>query len=327
MTDPIGSDRDETVLVTGGCGYLGSQLIRDLGRDETPASTIRILDNLHRETHASLLDLPEGVRYEFVEGDLLDPTTVEQALVGVDTVIHLAALVTTPFSHEHPQWTKHVNHWGTVRLLQDCQDAGVDQFVFASSTSVLGPGGPHDEETEPDPQSPYSRSKHEAERAVETSHGHLDTTIFRFGTIYGGGVPGIRFDAVPNRLVFSAATGQAVNLGADRNQTWPYVHVEDASSAILHGLTGEIGQGIYHTVGGNHPLEAVTASVRDAFDGTDIRFGDARSTSVFSSEVAGRSLRSTGWRPDWSLKDGILDLAGRFGDFSSLPSDHEQAPP
>lgn len=315
------SDTDETVLVTGGCGYLGSQLVRDLGREETPVSTVRILDNLHRETHPSLLDLPTGVSYEFVEGDLLDPTAVEQALDGVDTVVHLAALVTTPFSHEHPRWTKHVNHWGTVRLLQDCQEADVDRFVLASSTSVLGPGGPHDEDDDPNPQSPYSRSKHGAEKAVRSTSEDLDATILRFGTIYGGHPPGIRFDAVPNRLVFEAATGQTVNLGAARDQTWPYVHVEDASSAVIPLLSAtEFEKETLHVVAGNHELDTITAQIRSAVPDAEIRFGDDKATSVFSSEVAGERLRSTGWKPDWSIEKGIEDLVDRFGRFETGPS-------
>ena len=81
-----------TILVTGGAGYIGSRLTRDLATDYT----IRIYDNMQRETYPALMNLPETGNYQFIEGDILDGSGIRRALQGVETVIHLAAIVRTP---------------------------------------------------------------------------------------------------------------------------------------------------------------------------------------------------------------------------------------
>ncbi|HHO56329.1 MAG TPA: NAD-dependent epimerase/dehydratase family protein, partial [Trueperaceae bacterium] len=97
------------ILLTGACGYLGSELIRELAAIY-PDKTIRILDNLQNQGYAALMNLPEA-SIEFIEGDILDTQTVEYALQDVDSVVHMAAIVTTPMNFEHPTWVHQINHW------------------------------------------------------------------------------------------------------------------------------------------------------------------------------------------------------------------------
>ena len=136
---------DSVLLITGGCGYLGSQLLRDLGQGAGSDTTIRILDNLDQGRQTALMDLPAGPNYEFIEGDILDPATVNLALDGVETVIHLAAVVRTPLSFDNPAWLKQVNQWGTANLVEACLQNDVRRLVYTSSTAVYGPGGPFSE--------------------------------------------------------------------------------------------------------------------------------------------------------------------------------------
>src|SRR5690554_3662234 len=142
-----------TLLVTGGCGYLGSQLIRTLATALAPAQpsgqpaplTIRILDNLHSGQIRALMDLPDQAAYEFLEGDLLDPSALRYALRDVDAVIHLAAIVRTPLSFDNPAWLEQINHWGTAQLVEAALANGVRRVILTSTAAVYGPGGPHDE--------------------------------------------------------------------------------------------------------------------------------------------------------------------------------------
>ena len=70
-------------------------------------------------------------------------------------MVHLAAVVRTPLSFDHPAWTEQVNHWGTARLVEQCLEAGATRFVFTSGASVYGPGGPFDETPVCQPMGPY----------------------------------------------------------------------------------------------------------------------------------------------------------------------------
>src|SRR5690606_17422022 len=130
--------------------------------------------------------------------------TFRYALDGVDTVIHLAAVVRTPMSFEHPTWMRQVNTWGTAAVAEACVRAGVSRLVFASSTAVYGPGGPFDESAPVHPVGPYASSKQAAEQAVGgAGQRGLTTLTLRLGMLYGH-APCARYDGFINRLLFQA---------------------------------------------------------------------------------------------------------------------------
>ncbi|TMA04833.1 MAG: NAD-dependent epimerase/dehydratase family protein, partial [Methanobacteriota archaeon] len=109
--DEVG--RTMVVLVTGGTGYLGSQLIRDLPKMTAfKGETIRILDNQFRERYVSLWDLPKNVRYEFLEGDVRNGEAVAQALRDADVVFSLSDITNAPVSFERKELTWETNHKG-----------------------------------------------------------------------------------------------------------------------------------------------------------------------------------------------------------------------
>ena len=124
-----------SILITGGCGYLGSQLLRDMGSDPDFASySIRVLDNMQRGSYRALFDLPATPNVRFLEADLLDPASLRFAMAGIETVVHLAAVVTTPVHFAHDRSMEQINHWGTAGLVSACIETGVRSLVYASST-------------------------------------------------------------------------------------------------------------------------------------------------------------------------------------------------
>jgi UDP-glucose 4-epimerase len=314
---PLHGREGRTIVVTGGAGFMGSRLVRDLAADPRfEGSTIRIVDNLYRGTYHALMDLPPGVTYELMVGDLLDGSSMRRALRGADAVVHLAALVQTPFSFEHPTWTEHVNHWGTARLVELALEERVPRVVFASSASVYGPGGPFGEDAPCRPVGPYSQSKYRAEQslAVAAERG-LTATTLRLGTLYGW-APGARFDAIPNRLAYQAAIGQPIAIHGSGEQRRSVVHVGDASAALVMALLdGALPPGTYNVAEDNPTVAEVAAAVADVWTGAEVRYTEQHALAHFSLAIDSSRLKAAGWNPSVSLRDGLAELHRRFGPF------------
>lgn len=309
-------------LITGGCGYIGSQLLRDLPEwSEENSLTVRILDNLQDGRPEALMNLPEGTDYEFIEGDILDPSVQRAALRGIDAVLHLAAVVRTPLSFDDPNWVEQVNHWGTSHLLEACLDAGVDNFVFASSAAVYGPGGPHSEEDVCEPMGAYAQSKHKAEEAVRSAgRRDLTTTTLRLGTAYGK-APVARYEAVANRFALLAGTGRPLTVYGDGTQKRPFIHVRDASRALCWALSNrdKTAGRTLNAVGQNASVMDLVGAVEDSRPDVEIHRTEQDVRTHLSFELDAGKIRSLGWAPSTDLEEGLGELIGRLRGFSAPP--------
>lgn len=171
-------------LVTGGAGFIGSNMVRFLlGKDQK----VRVLDNFETGKHENLEEIAGSI--ELIEGDIRDKSAVAKSLQGVDTVYHLAALGSVPRSVEDPATSQEVNVNGTFNMLDGAREAGVKRLVFASSSSVYGenPVLPQHEGLPLAPISPYGSTKACGEimcRAYYNTYG-FESVCLRYYNVFG----------------------------------------------------------------------------------------------------------------------------------------------
>lgn len=308
------------VLVTGGCGYLGSQLLQDLPEASGESKLkIRILDNLQDGRPEALMDLPDDATYEFIEGDILDPSVQRAALRNVDSVVHLAAVVRTPLSFDDPTWVEQVNHWGTSHLLEACMEEEVRDFIFASSAAVYGPGGPYSEDDSCEPMGAYATSKYEAEQAVRSAGRRgLRTTILRLGTAYGW-APVTRYEAVANRFAFLAGTDRPLTVFGNGSQKRPFIHVRDASDVLCWVFANRewTKSRTLNAMGENATILDLVEAVRQNTPEVNIRRTEQDIRTHLSFELDDEIIRSIGWTPSSNLGDGLGELVERLRGFSA----------
>jgi len=304
-----------TVLVTGGVGYIGSRLIREIPDHPAYAGEeIRVLDNFRQPRFHSLWDLPAYADYEVVEGDIRDPEIREAALDGVDTVFHLAAITNAPETFDIPEKTWAVNHEAAVALFEDAQAAGVSEFVNAVTCSVYGRTEAEIDETfDCEPESPYGEAKLAAEQDMfERYDGEMGLTGLRLGTVYGW-TTGMRFDTVVDKFAFLAATGQPLTVyeGAEDQQR-PYLHVQDAVRSLLFA-GANLGDGeAYNVVGQNGRLQDVVDAIVEHFPNVEIGYTEAEQLNQLSYVVSDEKIRAEGFETAYTLDQGVAELADKF---------------
>jgi UDP-glucose 4-epimerase len=312
------------ILVTGGTGYLGSQLIRDL--PTTPAfhgATIRVLDNQFRERYVSLWDLPAGVPYEFLEGDIRDEPSLRQALQDVDIVFSLSDITNAPVSFERKELTWDTNHRGVLGLFDRSVQAGVKKFVYTSTCSVYGPtSGLVNEDAECAPASPYGESKLAAEREMHRRAADIgfDWTALRLGTVYGWTI-GMRFDTIINRFTYLAAQGQPLTV---YDTAWkerrPYVSVKDAMQAYRIAATEAKAKGrVFNVVHENATMETIIGAIRKVYPAVPVTTTPTPSLNQLSYEVDGGRFRGLGFQPKVGIVEGVRELAQKFRGLRPVP--------
>ena len=239
------------VLVTGGAGYIGTELVNLLVSNDKVEQVI-VYDNLSRFNYNLFLGLKlkNHQKLSFIKGELLDSRGLQKALKGVDVVYHLAAKVTTPFANADAHVYEQVNHWGTAELVYAVEESDVKKFVYASSSGVYGSSNEGvDESFSPDPKTPYAISKFRGEEHVRRlMNKKIETYIFRCGNAYGYS-KSMRFDAVINKFVFEANFDKRITIQGDGKQSRSFIHIDLVSKALNNLLlTSELPSGTYNLV-------------------------------------------------------------------------------
>lgn len=310
----------KTILVTGGAGYLGSQFIRDLATSETyRQATIRIYDNLLHKRYDGLLNLPEGPTYNFIEGDILDRVNLSRAMMDCDEVVHLAALVTSPFRFRHDEWMQQVNCHGTSAVVETAIDMEVPRLVAASTSAVYGTGGPFTEDDIPRPFSPYAVSMNKAEKEIVAGMKRgLKATTLRFGSIFGH-APGMGFDDVISKLSHLAGTRRSLIIHGNGEQVRPFVHIQDAAAMIRFCLeNSDLPEVVYNGVTLNASVRQIVDTLQRLVPDVDVRYTEQDFLNRMSFDVSGERLQQAGFKAEFDLEKGLKDLLFHWRNFSAL---------
>ncbi|MBI2195409.1 MAG: GDP-mannose 4,6-dehydratase [Planctomycetes bacterium] len=240
----------ETVLITGGAGFIGSHLAARLLSEGRSVCCLDNFDPFYpAEVKARNLEpLRCQPRFRLVEGDIRVDGDVRRALDGCAVVVHLAARAGVRPSLEQPALYAGVNVEGTVCLLEACRRAGVKRFVFGSSSSVYGesPKVPFSEaDAVEHPISPYAASKRAGELYAYTYH-HLyglEVNALRFFTVYG---PRQRPDLAIHHFTRRIDRGETVTLFGDGSSQRDYTYVDDILDGVVKSLDNWEGYQIYN---------------------------------------------------------------------------------
>jgi nucleoside-diphosphate-sugar epimerase len=296
------------VLVTGGGGFIGSNLVRSLldrGDD------VRVLDNFSTGNRGNL----EGLDVEIVEGELRSYERVHNAVRGVEVVYHLGALGSVPRSVQDPLTSSAVNVEGTLNVLLAARDEGVRRVIYSSSSSVYGARRdlPVTEATPPDPLSPYGVAKLAAERycvSFSRVYDRFESVVLRYFNVFGPRQsPWSQYAAVIPLFVTSIAEGHPVTINGDGEQSRDFTYVANVVDATVRAAEAPAASGEIVNVSAGAPV--TVNEIADAIGNVlgkpvERTFAPPRPGDIRASWADGvRAREVLGYEPRIGLDEGL----------------------
>jgi UDP-glucose 4-epimerase len=293
-------------LVTGGAGFIGSNIVKRLLKlGGQPV----VLDDLSSGYKENLL--PEA---KFIRGDVRDRETVEKAMAGCGVVFHLAASVGNKRSIDDPFTDASINLIGTLQVLEAARKHGIRRVVFSSSAGIFGELKtlPIAEDHPQDPDSPYGTSKLAAEKMslVYNKLYSMRNVCLRYFNVYGLNQ---RYDAYGNVIPIFAnriLKGEPLTIYGDGEQTRDFVSVADVAAANIGAALSETAAGVYNIGNGTMVTINELARLIQAAAGKEVgkefappRPGDVRDSLADISAAK----KAFGFDPQTDLKDGLME--------------------
>ena len=293
------------ILVTGGAGYLGSVMVKELLNKNFE---VTVLDNLLFQ-QSSLLDCCKFNTFDFIKGDICDYDLIEKLLPNFDFIIPLAAIVGAPACKKNPTLTNLVNYESYKFLINKLSSK--NKVLFPTTNSGYGVGSKDDfctEETPMNPISEYGVTKVKIEKAF-LEKGNAIT--FRLATVFGMS-PRMRMDLLVNDFVYRAINDKTIVL-FEKNFRRNYIHVRDVAKAFIFGIENfdKMKNEAYNVGLSSANLTKIQLAkkikkhlpelyIHSSEIGEDI---DKRDYMVSNNKI-----ESLGWSPDYTLDDGIREL-------------------
>ena len=300
------------VLVTGGAGFIGSNLVRALlerGDD------VRVLDNFSTGLRTNI----DGLDVEVVEGELRSYERVHNAVRGTEVVFHLGALGSVPRSVQDPLTSGAVNVEGTLNVMLAARDEGIRRAVFASSSSIYGnqPELPLQETMAPDPISPYGVAKLAAERycvSFSRVYHSFETVVLRYFNVFGPRQDhNSQYAAVVPLFITAIAAGEPVTIFDDGEQSRDFTYVDNVVAANLLAADAEGASGRIFNVsaGASVTVNRLAETIGRLLDQpVERRFLPPRPGDLRDSWAdVGEARRMLGFEPRVELEEGLRRTA------------------
>ena len=300
--------KNTKVLVTGGAGFIGSNIVKELVATE---NEVTVLDNFSSGYKSNLAPFP---RIHIIEGDIRNKSVVEEAMKGKEVVFHLAASVGNKRSIDYPIIDAEINVIGTLQVLEAARKEGVRKIITSSSAGIFGELKtiPIQENHQVEPDSPYGCTKLCEEKLclAYAKLYSLEAICLRYFNVYG---PNQRFDAYGNVIpifVFRMLRNEPLQIFGDGNQTRDFVHVNDVVQANIKAAETTGISGAFNIASGNRVtinqlvgLITQNENRRVKIEHITERAGDVRD-SLADISLANQKM---GYFPEINLESGIDD--------------------
>jgi nucleoside-diphosphate-sugar epimerase len=297
-------------LITGGAGFIGSNLAEHLVRQ---GRSVRILDNFFTGKRENLRSFEK--KAEIIEGDLRNVEHVRRAVAGVRYILHIGALPSVPRSVEDPQTAHDININGTLNVLIAARDAKCQRVVFSSSSSVYGdtPVLPKREDMLPSPLSPYAVHKITGEyycRIFWQLYG-LETVSLRYFNVFGPRQdPQSEYAAVIPRFITAILKGEPPTVYGDGQQSRDFSHIEnviEANLAACEAPKEALGESFNIACGARITLLELIATINRIIGrNVKLQFAPPRPGDILHSQAdITKAAKLLAWKPRVDFRTGI----------------------
>lgn len=312
---------DSVFLVTGGAGFIGSNLVETL---LNKGYYVKCLDNLSNGHYSNIEPFITNDKFEFIEGDIMDFEVCLKATENVDYVLHQAAWGSVPRSIEMPQFYEQVNVQGTINMMEASVVNDVQKFVYASSSSVYGdePNLPKKEGREGNVLSPYALTKkinEEYGRLYKSLYG-LDTYGLRYFNVFGRRQdPNGAYAAVLPKFITQLLNNERPTINGDGKQSRDFTYIENVIEANLKACKASssvAGEAFNIAFGGREFLIDIYSHLTNAL-GVSLEpiFGPERAGDIKHSNAdITKANEMLNYNPDWDFKEGIEEAINWYKD-------------
>jgi UDP-glucose 4-epimerase len=296
---------NQTILVTGGAGFIGSHLVDSLVSD----NRVRVIDNFSTGSQNNIN--PEA---EVIEADLRNEDATANALENVDLVFHQAAQVSVTRSIERPEESFSNNLAATLNILEQARNKDF-RVVLASSCAIYGDPKetPISESDKKDPQSPYGLEKLTVDRYARLYHEiyNTETVALRYFNVYGPRQSGGDYSGVISIFKQQAENDQSLTVEGDGKQTRDFVHVDDVVRAnLLAAETDHVGAAYNVGTGSTVTIRKLAEQIKNiSGSNSDIRHVEQREGDIRQSQADIERIQDQlGFEPTISLAEGLRSL-------------------
>jgi UDP-glucose 4-epimerase len=302
---------NKRILITGGAGFIGSNLARYLSDSQ---NHVVVLDDLSTGRKENIDDLIRENKVEFIEGSITDLPLLQESFIDVDYVFHEAALPSVPRSIKDPVTTNLVNINGTLNVLIAAQYTNVKKVVYASSSSIYGdtPTLPKIESMIPGPLSPYAITKLTGEYycQVFSSVFNLPTVSLRYFNVYGPRQdPKSEYAAVIPKFITSVMNGQSPIIYGDGEQTRDFTYVFDVIQANILAAESHV-TGVFNAAGGRRITinELATTVMKICGKTLRISYKESRPGDIKHSLAdSSKAHKAFGFTLNYDLEKGLKE--------------------